>query len=1272
MPKQTARRIIDERTNLSTVTNISGVTITSPPSLTDHGLLTGLSDDDHPHYLTSGRGDGRYVPLSRQIAAGNGLTGGGTLASDLTLAVGAGTLLTVGADSVGITAGSTYQFVGTGGGTAASWRDVSELAGAGLTAATGVLAVGAGSGITVISDSVGLTTPGGLSASTINSASGNHTHAIESGLASTLSVSTTNTTGTGSALARADHTHAITTSNNPGAASRILSSTDNGYLQLVRLGLGMSPTRPLDVTGSAAVSGSLTSGSIAVSGAATIGEDLTVGANVLYVNQAGTRVGINRSPDQQFDLDVAGAIRGQYLIGRHAIQLARAIGVWHYDGPAPYNLDYSGSDASHMGVGGIVQGGIIFVPGKFGKAVQLSEATTNLITNPSFELSLAGWTGVSGTLSRVTSAYVYGDYSAYFVGNGSNTSARIQGSISVTGGTTYSLSAYVYSDNNTEQYPFLIVTQVSGTAFQTTTFLTAHKEWQRITTTFAVPADVSSIYIRFYGNGASNKIYLDAVQLESKSYTTPYCDGSLGQGHNWSGTTHASTSSRSVARITYPQPIPKATGTVMLWWRPDAYNSAPNGNYVLWAGQSYLDLSFLGSGVVLIGNQVIALVISPNTWTHIAVTWQDNTANVYRDGELMSIRTISSINLAATLQVGQTTYPANGLVDDLVVLDYAADPKLIRAIYESDAPVFVESSVFHWRSPSRVPIWVDEYGLWARGVGGNEILGLYGGDPRDPTGNILRSWGGLSLAENDVVIGRDSQAAVYWDDSVGSVMVGRSSANNMLLSSGTLQLRDSTTVYGQLSGSKLTLGLTTGEHVNLSSTALEFKNGSNVHASLVDGQLTLGNTADLNYIRIDGNNGIQLYTLGIRRGHWLETGGLVIGETANNRTRLEINAVGTLSIINRSGSGVDNTAIQLSGSGDATFAGTITSTNGLIGGWGILTDAIYSSNIAMYSGVTGTARLQVGNTGYIAGISSAGATGDVTLWAGNSHNNRASAPFRVTAGGELTATAATITGSITASSGSITGALSLGSSGGIYQGSGTFASPITGLRLWNDNGVGRIGGYNAGLLQWYAGTDGVLYAGAGNVVLDDDGISVIGSRLAIKQSSATAKGIIYSNNPLDSSITNASGVGVKTVGNAAIEAVQLRSNVVGSNYFAELVVESATTSGKLHAFVGYQATSSEMFLNTNEYSLKIGGTTTDFAIASNGDVTVLGRLSVGSDNAGLAGYTTFTNGNNVAANSTGTGTIKFKGTTSRDSTGFVKIYIGTTAYWVPVFNAITG
>lgn len=59
----------------------------------------------------------------------------------------------------------------------------------------------------------------------------------------------TNTVSTTNNATIDNHTHAVTSSSNPGANARLLASSAPGYLQLVRIGLGMAPSFPLDVTG---------------------------------------------------------------------------------------------------------------------------------------------------------------------------------------------------------------------------------------------------------------------------------------------------------------------------------------------------------------------------------------------------------------------------------------------------------------------------------------------------------------------------------------------------------------------------------------------------------------------------------------------------------------------------------------------------------------------------------------------------------------------------------------------------------------------------------------------------------------------------------------------------------------------------------------------------------------------------------------------------------------------------------------------------------------
>jgi hypothetical protein len=75
-----------------------------------------------------------------------------------------------------------------------------------------------------------------------------HTHAITCAAPDTnLAVATTNAEGGEATFARSDHSHAITSSAAPGAAASLLASDANGYLQLVRLGIGAAPSYLLHV-----------------------------------------------------------------------------------------------------------------------------------------------------------------------------------------------------------------------------------------------------------------------------------------------------------------------------------------------------------------------------------------------------------------------------------------------------------------------------------------------------------------------------------------------------------------------------------------------------------------------------------------------------------------------------------------------------------------------------------------------------------------------------------------------------------------------------------------------------------------------------------------------------------------------------------------------------------------------------------------------------------------------------------------------------------------
>lgn len=66
--------------------------------------------------------------------------------------------------------------------------------------------------------------------------------------------------------------------------------------------------------------------------------------------------------------------------------------------------------------------------------------------------------------------------------------------------------------------------------------------------------------------------------------------------------------------------------------------------------------------------------------------------------------------------------------------------------------------------------------------------------------------------------------------------------------------------------------------------------------------------------------------------------------------------------------------------------------------------------------------------------------------------------------------------------------ITLGTNGGIRQGTGTWGSSFTGTAMWNATGVMNIGGWNAGVKQWWGGSDGIFRAGLGDIALTDRGI----------------------------------------------------------------------------------------------------------------------------------------------------------------------------------------
>ena len=305
---------------------------------------------------------------------------------------------------------------------------------------------------------------------------------------------------------------------------------------------------------------------------------------------------------------------------------------------------------------------------------------------------------------------------------------------------------------------------------------------------------------------------------------------------------------------------------------------------------------------------------------------------------------------------------------------------------------------------------------------------------------------------------------------------------------------------------------------------------------------------------------------------------LTAGDT--NIAKIEAGAGSTMGGLNAAGAGTDivfwagathanraTAPFRVKANGDlyasnADLTGTITATVGAIGGWTINTANLAATNITLYSGAANTARIEIGASTYIAGINSPAANGDIAFWAGATHTNRASAPFRVTGAGAVTATAGVIGGwtlsstALTAGSGANTVGLDAGGTNpAIYAGAATPASApfrVTNTGIFTateGNIIGNLsigtGGkvYSGSSANWqsdgyqleYNSGDPRLYIGDGGVTASDKYLMWDGSTLSWRAANTfldTSGNLTASSATLSGAITATSGsiTGAFTVG----------------------------------------------------------------------------------------------------------------------------------------------
>ena len=662
-------------------------------------------------------------------------------------------------------------------------------------------------------------------------------------------------------------------------------------------------------------------------------------------------------------------IRGNVVVGDGAIGYGINVGdaylVNRFDGPQPYESDYTGDLIGHKGQVPIVSGGTIFRSGKFGKALQLAEGFQNEIDNPSFEVNLTGWTislGSGSLLVDTTKSLVGQSCLKIIAGSATNVSAYTLLSRSIADGETICFSGHIWQSGGSIAFGDMYLYDVTNTTTRSIVYPTIQNQWQRISGSWLNDTGDSvnvRIYVRNRNMDSSTIVWFDGIQAEVNSYVTPYGDGSLGVGHAWSGTAHNSVSTRANAVFNYStisgsNIINLNSGTFMCWYYNDNINTGVKrlatayigaGDHLsIFASSSaaFTPYAVGSSGSTSVGTSSGATTAGSG-WNHLAVTWTTGSLIVYLNG--VQSGTIANyvvpMGVLETFWLGQTqasTAFLNGLIDEVVILPTALSSQEIKSVYQSNVPVIVTTSVnsIYLRGTRETGyIRGNAYGLLGySSTSGSNNTGSFALITSDGV-NLGTEFGSPSLNAGDILFGSvgTNQVNLLYDRSEGTlslrndttslinlnasgyITVGNISTEHIFIDSGSVQIKDGASVYTNLVGGVLTLGVSSNDHLIVSSSAVYIKAGDNIYTNLTSGSLILGLASSGEYISIDPNNGLRMYGSGNLNGQWLNNGDITLGYVATNKANVFWDvSEGTMSFRGGTDGIVSNSYIGIDGS----------------------------------------------------------------------------------------------------------------------------------------------------------------------------------------------------------------------------------------------------------------------------------------------------------------------------------------------------------------------
>lgn len=350
--------------------------------------------------------------------------------------------------------------------------------------------------------------------------------------------------------------------------------------------------------------------------------------------------------------------------------------------------------------------------GKFGRAVAVENATTNMIGNNLFQngqvngaIGLTSWGG-NVSAAKYSSVMPIGlptglsvEMTSITEGTGGSYFDHNQGITLVDGQKyTYSFYAKALTEATIKGY-IMCLNRISDNTYINQPDFVISTEWKRYSFTFTVPVDGGGNYQVRHIIYAQNTIWITGLQLENREWATSFVNGT-----------------RELGFLAYPASVINLTqGTVSFWHKPEfphtlnttqlvspmlfqAGNYYGNSSFSIWNYANNLNLyvkgptasGWSGNVSLLSGN-----AFPVNVWTMITVTWNGTVWKIYKDGAYVG--TVTSTEALGSL-AGNLIYVGgwsgvagamcNGLLTELRIEKTVVTDDEIMAWYQSNSPFY--------------------------------------------------------------------------------------------------------------------------------------------------------------------------------------------------------------------------------------------------------------------------------------------------------------------------------------------------------------------------------------------------------------------------------------------------------------------------------------------------------------------------------------------------------------------------------------------------------